>query len=176
MNSPSREAKEFLHRFLAVNKRLQAYTLALVPNSIDADEVFQQTCLALWEKWSEFDPDRDFLPWAFGVARIEAKRFQARRGREWASLGDEAALVLARSVERSGSQLEERLSALQICLKQLSQEHQSLLRIYYAGTKKLNELARERNMTPNALSLRLKRLRELLHECVDRILVASEPL
>lgn len=168
------DADDFLKAFLAINSRLQAYVSALVPQSVDAEEVFQRTCLVLWEKWPNFDASKEFLPWAFGVARIEARLYQTAQGRNSEILEESAAYALAESVERGASQLEERLDALQTCLGRLSRDNRSLLERCYSQSKKLHEIAVEGGMSPAALYQRLKRLREILHDCIDRALVAGQ--
>ncbi|WP_437200756.1 sigma-70 family RNA polymerase sigma factor [Planctomicrobium sp. SH664] len=173
MNKNSLEATDFLKNFLVVRKRLEAYVSALVPDHANAEEVFQQTSLALWERREKFDSERDYLSWAFGMAKVEAKRFYRRRGHPWASLSDEAAAMLAHSVERSGLELDERLNALRTCLSRLSRKDRWLLEEVYAGNKKGRDLAQRWGITPAALYQRLKRVREMLHECIDRVLIAS---
>ena len=169
----SHYSNEFLTAFLSVHKRLLGYLAVLVPHAADADEVFQRTCLVLWEKWSDFDRSKDLLPWAFGIARIEVRRFFDERGRGWELLGDQASMVVASVVGEP--LLDRRLDALQRCLRKLPRDHRSLLQVCYAGSRKLQDIARDMELTPNALSLRLRRIREILHACVDRTLLRDDP-
>ena len=41
-----------------------AYINALVLDWNDADDLFQETCLVLWQKFDEFRPGTNFLAWA----------------------------------------------------------------------------------------------------------------
>ena len=52
---------QFVERFVRSQDRIYAYVVTLLPNRADAEEVFQQTSLALWKKWRQFDPGRDFV-------------------------------------------------------------------------------------------------------------------
>jgi len=36
----------------------------MVRNAADADDVLQETNLVLWRKTADFDPAREFMPWA----------------------------------------------------------------------------------------------------------------
>jgi RNA polymerase sigma-70 factor, ECF subfamily len=36
----------------------------LVPNVADAEDIVQQTAIALWEKFDAYDPAQPFTPWA----------------------------------------------------------------------------------------------------------------
>src|SRR4051794_9938980 len=55
---------QFVEQFIRSQGRVYAYIVTLLPNRDDTEEVFQQTSLALWKKWQEFDPTRDFVRWA----------------------------------------------------------------------------------------------------------------
>ncbi len=74
MNSPS--PNPFNELFLRHQKDVFAYILTLTPDRNDATDVYQQTCLALLEKQAEYDPRREFFPWACGFALNEVRRFR----------------------------------------------------------------------------------------------------
>lgn len=65
--APDRRAL-FAGHLLRNRGRLFAYVHALVRNLADADDVFQQTALALRRRFDTYDPARSFLNWALGVA------------------------------------------------------------------------------------------------------------
>ena len=50
--------------FLASEKELFRYISALVPCVTDAQDLVQQTALALWRKFEAYDPRQPFTPWA----------------------------------------------------------------------------------------------------------------
>jgi RNA polymerase sigma-70 factor (ECF subfamily) len=45
----------------------------LVPNLPDAEDIVQQTAVALWEKFDEYDPKLPFTPWACRFALIATR-------------------------------------------------------------------------------------------------------
>ena len=53
----------------------------------DARDVLQETLLTLWTKRLEFDVARDFLPWAFGIARLKVLEFWRKQPR-WESFAN----------------------------------------------------------------------------------------
>ena len=83
MDTNRTDCEDFVQRFVGVQARLYGYIATLVPSRADADELFQQTSLVLWRKHEEFDPSRDFLRWACGIAHNLIRNFrkQHRRGR-----------------------------------------------------------------------------------------------
>ena len=64
--------------------------LVAVPNRDDARDMMQECSVALWRRFSEFDADRPFAPWALGFVRIEVRRFlrkSTRQAQLWLSDG-----------------------------------------------------------------------------------------
>lgn len=170
------EQQDFIKAFLSAHRSLYAYIVSLTPNLNDAEEVFQKTSLILWEKWKDFDSQRNFLPWAFGIARIQTRNHLSKNGRQEELLGDDAAKIVAEAFERSDAILEVRLEALQHCLQKLSLKQQRLLKRCYCekSSDSLQGIAKDFNLTANAIYLQLKRLREMLHVCIDRTLQAEK--
>ena len=72
------DAGSFVQLFSVHQRSVQAYISTLVPSSADADDIMQETSLALWQKFSEFDPERDFFRWACGVAFVAVLRYRRR--------------------------------------------------------------------------------------------------
>ena len=63
--SPNRNAIErFSELFEQHSRAIYGHIRALVPNATDADEVFQETNLTLWQKFDQYRPDTDFRAWA----------------------------------------------------------------------------------------------------------------
>jgi RNA polymerase sigma-70 factor (ECF subfamily) len=170
----SAQHEQFVERFVRSQDRIYAYVATLLPNRADAEEVFQQTSLVLWKKWQQFDPSRDFLRWACGIARHEVQNFlrkQAPHGRVYLS---EAVLAEVTEI-RLGLHdvLEARRRALHQCLDRLQQNSRELLERCYAGRDSIKTIAESLGQRPNALYMTLKRLRRALYECINRTLAAE---
>ena len=170
------EQQEFVTAFLAVHRSLYAYVVSLTPQISDAEEVFQKTSLVLWQRWQDYDQSKDFLTWAFGVARIQVRNHLSSRGRAREILGDQAAMAIEEAMARSESRVDDRLNALKNCMKKLPVKQRKLLEVCYVGRAKdsLQQVALEMRLTANALYQQLKRLRQVLHDCVEDSLRAEE--
>jgi RNA polymerase sigma-70 factor (ECF subfamily) len=163
--------EQFVERFIRSQERIYAYVATLLPNRTDAEEVFQQTCLILWKKWREFDPARDFVRWACGIAYLEVRnalRKQRSAGR--VGLSEELLADLAQTRLESHDLLEGRRLALAECLERLDPSKRALLERCYAGKDDIKHIAAEVGKTANGLYLILKRLRRALFECINRLL------
>ena len=58
---------EFLRLLLQHERRIRAYILALVPNWADADDLYQETTVRLWEQFADYNPEKEFGAWACTV-------------------------------------------------------------------------------------------------------------
>ncbi len=77
--SSARKA-EFAEQLARHHGQLLGYIYSLVRDLDDAEDLFQQTSLVLWDKFDQFDRSRSFVAWACGVARYEVTEFPAQRG------------------------------------------------------------------------------------------------
>ena len=69
--APSSElqARKHLVGLLARHQRqLARYIHTLVPHVQDAEDIFQETCEVICEKFDQFSPGTDFLAWACEIA------------------------------------------------------------------------------------------------------------
>ena len=166
MDSSSR--RTFNELFLRHQGDVFAYIVTLIPNRNDAEDVFQQTCLSLLEKQTEFDLERRFFPWACGFALNEVRRFRRAHYRERTSLSDAAIDVLADVQSKSAQRIADRLELLGDCMAKLSAEKQNLLMRSYAWTGGWDQLAAQLQIETNTLYKRLERIRKSVFECMEK--------
>jgi RNA polymerase sigma-70 factor (ECF subfamily) len=165
---PSLQHDQFVEQFIRSQDRIYAYVVTLLPNRADAEEVFQQTSLALWKKWQQFDPTRDFVRWACGMAHYEALTFlrkHADRGR--VALSEDVLSEVAKDRLELHDVLEARRTALRHCLDRLQREKRQLLERCYTGKDNIKDIAAELGQSPNVLYMTLKRLRRTLFDCIN---------
>jgi RNA polymerase sigma-70 factor (ECF subfamily) len=164
----------FVEQFVRSQDRVYAYIVTLLPNRTDAEEVFQQTSLALWKKWPQYDPARDFIRWACGMAHLEVAVFLRKRSAAGASsLSEDVLVELAYTRLDMQDSLEARRQALRDCLEKLQRQSRELLERCYAGKDTIRDIAQELGIRPNALYMTLKRLRRTLLGCINNRLVAE---
>jgi RNA polymerase sigma-70 factor (ECF subfamily) len=164
----------FVKSFVRSQARIYAYVATLLPSRADAEEVFQQTSLILWKKWREFDPERDFVRWACGIAYLEVRntlRKQRAAGR--VGLSEQILAQLADTRLEARGLLDARRQALAACLDRLRPGQRDLLERCYAGKDSVKLIAAEIGKTANGLYLTLKRLRRALFDCINQTLAAQ---
>jgi RNA polymerase sigma-70 factor (ECF subfamily) len=164
--------QRFLSLFLRSEREIFRYVAALVPNVADAEDIVQQTALALWEKFGAYDPKQPFTPWACRFALNKTKQWIERRQRWQALLEGGLAEELARRREELRPEIETRLRQLEGCLNKLPDEQRSLVEGYYYRRDNLERLAENSSRTIAATYKMLQRIRQALQVCIEN---ASKP-
>jgi RNA polymerase sigma-70 factor, ECF subfamily len=159
--------QRFLSLFLRSEREIFRYVAALVPHVADAEDIVQQTALALWEKFDSYDPNQPFTPWACRFALNKAKQWIERRQRWQALLENGLAEELARRREELRPEIETRLKHLEGCLGKLPAEQRSIVQGYYYRRDSIEKLAEESGRTVAAAYKTLQRIRQALQTCVE---------
>ena len=143
------------------------FILSLLHNPDDADDVFQQTALTLWQKYDEFREDSSFRAWACGVARFNVLTFMRTKRRDRVQFNDEAIELLTewQAEAEEGTQTA-RQEALQFCMKKLTDLQRDLLRRYYEQRENAREIAEAIGRTAQSVHSSLKHIRAKLHDCI----------
>lgn len=164
--------QQFAERLVRSQQRVFRYIVSLVPNRADAEELYQQTCLTLWEYWERYDPALDFLPWACGIAHNHVMNFRRKRQNSQVQLQQDVIEHLAeRSLDRQQKD-GNRLEALQECLQQLNERSRGVIEGYYGG-RSVEQLAEQFRASSNAIYKQLDRVRKALHDCVTQRLAGG---
>jgi RNA polymerase sigma-70 factor (ECF subfamily) len=161
------DQQRFLSLFLRSEKEVFRYVAVMVPNIADAEDIVQQTAVALWEKFDAYDPARPFTPWACRFALNKARQWMERH-RRWQTLlagGLAEEMQLRRDALRP--ELECRLRHLEGCLAKLPDEQRLLVEGYYYRRTKIEKLADESGRTVASTYKALQRVRQSLQFCIE---------
>ncbi|WP_298867123.1 sigma-70 family RNA polymerase sigma factor [uncultured Gimesia sp.] len=155
--------------------RIFGYIRTLVPHNSDAEDVYQHVCLTLWNKFSEFDQERDFFSWACGIAFFTVCNFRRSVQRDRHFFSQE--LIESMSVERIQhlNNHNIRLEHLRDCFDKLKTLDQELLISATYEKQSIKDFAVKAGKTVQTLYNRLSTLRRELAECVMRKLKSEEP-
>ncbi len=159
--------QRFLSLFLRSEREIFRYVAALIPNVTDAEDIVQQTALALWEKFETYDPAQPFTPWACRFALNKARQWIERRQRWQALLDHGLAEDLARRRQELQPEFDRRLKHLETCLGKLPDEQRLLVEAYYAERADIAALAERSGKTVAATYKMLQRIRQALQSCVE---------
>ena len=169
------ESAAFVAQLLRHQRRIYLFIASLLANPTDIEDVYQQTCLALWKKRNQLPEVRDFLAWACGFARNEAlHQIRSNSRSRHRYLPDDLLATLAQEFERDLATDNDRLHALTNCLGRLQAGHRDLLERCYQGVETIKDIAATMSITPAALTMRLQRIRHALLKCIEAALVTAD--
>ena len=153
--------------------RLRGLVALSLSERDDVLEVVQESFIDAWRGLDRFDTTREFGPWLRTICRNRTLKFLRdrlpQRKRELA-LVDEA--LIASPVEEP---VVDRLAALRRCLERLDAAQRDLLERRYAEGIAVQELASALGKSPNAVSMILLRLKDVLHRCVAGAVPGGPP-
>ena len=159
--------QRFLSLFLRSEREIFRYVAVLVPNVADAEDIVQQTAMALWEKFDAYDPSQPFTPWACRFALNKARQWIERRQRWQALLDHGLAEELVQRRQELQPEFELRLKHLECCLRKLPEEQRSLVEGYYYERVGIETLAERSSRSAAATYKMLQRIRHTLQQCVE---------
>ncbi len=171
MSNQDRENR-FAEQLRRHHRRLFGYIYTLLRNFDDAEDVFQQTSLTLWEKFDEYQPGTSFAAWACTIARFKSLNFLTQHHRYQAHFSEAFQLRLA--IIQAAIPEEEfdlRAATLEDCVEKLPPNQQKLVRSCFGGMQTVGDLARELGRTTHSLYSSLRNIRKKLLDCVDQAVV-----
>jgi RNA polymerase sigma-70 factor, ECF subfamily len=166
---------EFTALFSTCQRSLFLFSMSLLGNVADAEEVVQDCGLILWKKFHEFQPGTSFIHWACQVARFQALKVREKRFRGPHLFSNDFMASFAVAInDESLAKLELRREAFAECIKRLSPaDRELIIRRYREGTS-TREVAESLERSVQGTRRSLQRIREALAECVRRKLAREE--
>lgn len=144
------------------------YIYCLVPVEADARDIQQETSLALYRKWEQFDTSRPFLAWAFRFAYLQVLKHREKSARSPLTFDPDVLDLLAGEHERVADHLDRRLRLLDGCLQKLPASEKDLVTGRYARRESAEMLMDRLHLSRRTLFRKLELLRRRLHDCVTR--------
>ena len=169
----SASADEFVAIYTRHERDLFRFIATLVPVRSDAEDVAQETAKVLWQKFSQYDPQRPFLPWACTFARYQVLTYLQRAKTHHKHFSPAVVEELADRRLSQDERLAAQKTALRACLQKLSDDERQLLAQRYRDPTSLAATIAQAGKTVNAIYKRLGRIRSKVADCV-RITLAKE--
>ena len=161
--------EEFVRLLGLSQGRVLSFVITLLPNWNEAEEVVARTSVVLWKKKDEFDPNRDFVRWACGIAYRQTLIYLRERRRDHLTMSVDVLERIAQVRMSQDELLEQRRQALQGCLKKLANSDRKIIDAYYSCKRKTAaEVGAELGRPTNTVLKALIRIRRALHRCIDR--------
>lgn len=152
---------------------LYRYLLSLHPWADEIDDLLQDTAMTLWKKIDDYDPTREFLPWALRFAYFEVLRWRKHMRKRRFVLSEELIEQLSSSITEQEELDESRHAALQDCLRKLPNNQREIVKQRYGRKGTLKELAEHLGSSVHKIYHGLETARSSLTDCVQKTLLAK---
>ena len=152
-----------------------AFITSMVLDFNDAEDVLQQTAVALVRKFEDYDSSRPFIAWAIGIARNEVLKHRRNRAMQRHLLSDDTLDQLAATHEEMADELDAMRRVLSKCLEAVEGQAREALDLRYGEDLKPGVIATRLGLAAGTVRVILHRVRAALRECIERRLAhASE--
>jgi len=152
---------------------LLGFIFALTRDFDAAEDIFQETALAILDEAAAGRQAEPFLPWAREVARRRiAEHHRAESQKRRAVAMPEVLLdTIVRSFDENDETCDEarsRQKHLAVCLDTLTERVRRMIDLRYQQRKPVEEIAQDAKWTASAVHVALSRARKALADCVAR--------
>lgn len=158
--------EQFTRLLLEHEPEILRAVMVFVPERADARDIVQETAVALWKQFDQYDATRPFANWAIGYARIQVRRF-LRSGARRSVLTERAAELIEQAQDERAAMNERRDAALRECLDGLPEQSRGIITGYYFDEQTVEGLARQHGRSVEAIYKTLQRLRAALLDCIN---------
>ena len=169
------EHSEAVVRLFSQHQRwLYGYLMALLGNANDAEDVFQEVCVVMWQEHEKFEIGTNFVSWLSVIAYHQVQKFWRLRKRNRNFLNQEILEQIAESMPTNQELHQARRKALSDCLQILAEPDRELVRHRYSDRKiSTKATAKELGRPTGTVYKALSRIRKSLFDCVNRKLTAE---
>ncbi|PHQ31558.1 sigma-70 family RNA polymerase sigma factor [Rhodopirellula bahusiensis] len=156
--------------------RIGAYIQSLMGDANRAADVLQETNLVLWRRKSDYQVGKPFLPWAFGIARLQVLSNLRDKRRAPSLLDADVAELVSTEVETEAERLNEIQSALSECLNSLPEKRRQMIQDRYFESQTIDQIANSMSQGSSNVRVTLMRVRRQLADCIERRLATGGAL
>jgi len=163
-------------RLLHENHRdLFVFIYSLVQHHADAEDVYQQTAMVLWNKFDDFVPGTNFAAWATRVAQFTARDCLRSRRRRNVYFNEEMLDSIASAYRPQGPEHSAmRSETLARCLEKLSRRDRRLVERCYSRDRDFAAIAESEHRSVAAIYQAISRIRKKLYLCMNRTMAVED--
>ena len=165
--------EEFFKVFMANQNKIYTFILMLVPNSVDADDIMQESAAIMWKKFDNFQPGTDFAAWGIHIARYRAFDFIRKNHTGRLTFSTETVQAISDYIEQTAITDDPRLDVLKSCLKKLPENERNLINMRYARAMTVKSIAERIGRSVHGLYKSMARIHNVLLDCVHKTLAAE---
>ncbi len=165
---PSERHDDFMDLLAQHQSQLFGYIFALVQNLADAEDLYQQTSIVLWQKFDTFETDTDLVSWSCQTAQFQVLNFLRVKRRSRVCFSDDLVETFAVSQSDRSDISTARRSALRYCVAKLKAGDRHLIELCYGGAKTIKAAAKVLGRSADGVYKSLNRIRAGLMQCINQ--------
>jgi len=147
-------------------RRIFSYIYTLVPDRHSADDLLQETCLVICDKFDQFQSGTDFVAWACQIAWWQVRAARQKFARSKVMFDEPLLQAVADTAMEMTQEISARHEALSYCLQKLHPRDREFVITRYEPGGGVEEAAKRTGRSMLAAYKALNRIRKLLHDCV----------
>jgi RNA polymerase sigma-70 factor, ECF subfamily len=164
--SPRSAIERFSELFDQHGRAIYGHILALVPDRTDADEVFQETSLTLWQKFDQYRQDTDFRAWACRIAYYKVLKLRDRQYRSPRLFSPQFLDLVSEELIVMSDVLDARTEALKRCREKLTLHDRELLDRFHQEGATAKDVAQWVGRNVHYVYRSVRRIHDLLFDCI----------
>ena len=166
-NEENLKSRKFMGLLVSNQRRILAYILYLVPNSHNADDIFQETLAEMWNKFENFEEGSNFRAWGFTIAKYKVLSFRQKNKRSKVIFSDHINDLLEEESKDALNFVQHEIKALKWCMEKLSDKHKSYILMRYEQGLTFREIASQVGISMQAVYKSVSRIHVSLAQCVQ---------
>jgi RNA polymerase sigma-70 factor (ECF subfamily) len=163
-------AERFAALFQQHGRAIYGHIQSLVPYSSDADDVFQETSIILWQKFDQYRPDTDFRAWANRIAYYNVLKLRERKVRSPRLFSSQLLDLISDETIVMSDTLDARTDALLSCRDKLNRRDRDLLERFHREKATANDVARHVGRNSRYVYRAIQRIHGMLFDCIKQAL------
>ena len=164
----STESEEFTRLWTKSQHSVAAYVNSLVLEFSDVEDIVQEVALVLMRKFHEYDPQRPFVAWAIGIARLQVLQHWDRHRQRPKFVDEELLDKITAMHGEMIDELEGVRRALEFCLRQVGGRRRKALALRYGDNLQPTAIAQALGTSATSIRNLLSRVRSDLRGCIER--------
>ena len=162
----SERYKQLLTLMMRHQHQIFAYIYSLVPHRSEAEDVLQDSCVIICEKFDQFEAGTDFVAWACRIAFWEIRRVRQKHARSKVIFGQAVLEAVCETATTMIEEIDSRHEILSRCLEKLPLRDREMILTRYEPGCGVKEAAARSGRTLQTTYKALARIRKLLMDCV----------
>lgn len=154
-------ATEYAYLVKRYSQQVLDFTVHMVSNRADAEELAQNAFVKAFNKFETFEGRASFLTWVYRIAYNESINHLKRRKICLIDI-DDTQIAESQIDEDLSTGRDERIRLMKDAIECLQSDERMLVQLYYYEDKPLQEIAFIMDAEPNALAVKLHRIRKKL--------------